>query len=105
MSALNGCYIDLDITLPITPKELFDDNDIEFIECADPYSKYKEPLVTTNIYWNITNKPSPDGIIGYLTSYELADKCKDYFDKTFKVNPDTFSQMIMQLAYYQLHKK
>ena len=89
MSALNGCYIDLDITLPITPEELFDDNDIEFIECADPYSKYKEPLVTTNIHWNITNKPSPDGIIGYLTSYDLADKCKDYFDKTFKVNPLT----------------
>ena len=89
MSALNGCYIDLDITLPITPKELFDDNDIVFIECVDPYSKYKGPLVTTNIHWNITNKPSPDGIVGYLTSYELADKCKDYFEKTFKVNPLT----------------
>jgi hypothetical protein len=25
--------------------------------------------------------------------------------KSYKYNPDTFSQMCMQLAYYQLHKK
>lgn len=89
MSADNGCYIDLNIPLPIDPKELFDEEDIKFIESSDPYSEYKEPLVTTNIHWNITNKPSPDGIIGYLTSYELADKCKFYFEETFKINPLT----------------
>jgi hypothetical protein len=87
--SLNGYYIDLNIGLPITPDELFDDDDIAFIECLDPYKTYREPFTTTNIYWNIGKVPTPDGIVGYLTSYELADKCKSFFNNTFKINPLT----------------
>ncbi len=31
--------------------------------------------------------------------------CNKEMIKSFKTNPDTFVQMCMQLAYYQLHKK
>lgn len=31
--------------------------------------------------------------------------CNKEMIKTFRINPDTFAQMCMQLAYYQLHRK
>lgn len=92
MSAANGCYIDLDIPLPINPQELFDDKDIEFIECENSFPKYSEPFTTTNIHWNVFKKPTPDGTIGFITNKDILDKCKDFFESTFKINPLTDKQ-------------
>ena len=33
------------------------------------------------------------------------DFCTKYHIKAFRIHPDTFVQMSIQLAYYQLHKR
>jgi hypothetical protein len=35
----------------------------------------------------------------------LIKRCNKEIIKSFKINPDTFTQVCMQLAYFQLHNK
>jgi len=86
----NDCYIDLDLPLPITAEELFDEDDIEFIESDDDAlknPKYSHSFKTTNMSWSIPpTGPSPDGTIGYLTNQDIADELHRYYNEHFTVN-------------------
>lgn len=39
-----------------------------------------------------------------MKNHRIKGSNKDLI-KTFKINPDTFTQVCMQLAYYQIHNK
>jgi|TARA_B110000908_G_C10129069_1_gene391325 hypothetical protein len=85
----NGCYIDLNVPLPITAEELFDEDDNKFINCTTPdqHDIFSKPFNTTNMFWSIPpGGPSPDGTIGFITNPEIVQTLKDYYNTHFAID-------------------
>jgi len=85
----NGCYIDLDLPLPITADELFDEVDFEFINCKHPeqHNLFFEAFSTTNIFWNLPQGgPTPDGTLGYITNPEIVQRLTEYYHLHFAID-------------------